>query len=104
MAYATGRFLSLVIMCHRARHLTLMGRYSHTFRNERGVTETKDAILNDEDKVWVEVRHMHMKDALDKLIEAFKQYQGSEGGGSGCAPYYYLGSTRDLALTEHVAR
>jgi syntaxin-binding protein 1 len=62
-----------------------MGRGRHTFRNEREITETKEAILNDEDKVWVEVRHMHMKDALDKLIEAFKQYEGSESGGSGCA-------------------
>lgn len=37
--------------------------------------ENVDAALTEEDKVWVELRHMHMKDALDRLILAFKQHQ-----------------------------
>lgn len=35
--------------------------------------------LSDDDKVWVEVRHMHMKDALDKLIMDFKAYANEHG-------------------------
>lgn len=42
-------------------------------------------MLSDEDKVWVEVRHMHMKDALDKLIADFKAYAGEHGGTFGGA-------------------
>jgi len=57
--------------------------FSHSFRNEKGEMEEVDAILNDDDKVWTDVRHMHMKDALDRLIEAFKQYSNEHGGGKG---------------------
>lgn len=57
--------------------------HRHAFRNEEGVVEENEAILSDEDKVWVDVRHMHMKDALDKLIEAFKQFT-NEHNANGC--------------------
>lgn len=53
--------------------------YSHSFRNEKGEMEEIDAILNDDDKVWTDVRHMHMKETLDRLIEAFKQYSNEHG-------------------------
>lgn len=36
--------------------------------------------LTDADNVWTEVRHMHMKDALDKLIADFRVYAGEHGG------------------------
>lgn len=52
----------------------------YTFTNEQGVEEEKVAVLSEEDKVWCEVRHMHMKDALDKLIADFKSYAGEHGG------------------------
>ncbi|GAA6041593.1 hypothetical protein JCM8097_007759 [Rhodosporidiobolus ruineniae] len=55
-------------------------RYRHSFTNEQGALEEKEAVLSDDDKVWVEVRHMHMKDALDKLIADFKAYAGEHGG------------------------
>jgi syntaxin-binding protein 1 len=41
--------------------------------------EEKEHTLGEEDKVWVEVRHMHMKDALDKLITDFKSYASEHG-------------------------
>lgn len=50
--------------------------YKHSFRNAAGVLEEKDVILTEEDEIWAETRHMHMKDALDKLIADFKQYAG----------------------------
>ncbi|KAK4057754.1 RHO1 GDP-GTP exchange protein 2 [Microbotryomycetes sp. JL221] len=51
-----------------------------------GADEEKEAVLDEDDKVWAEVRHMHMKDALDKLIADFRSYAGEHGskfGGSG---------------------
>lgn len=53
--------------------------------NEQGAEEEQEAVLSDSDKVWVEVRHMHMKDALDKLIADFKAYAGEHGGTFGGA-------------------
>lgn len=41
--------------------------------------EEVDAVLSDDDKVWTDVRHMHMKEALDRLIEAFRQYSSEHG-------------------------
>lgn len=67
-----------------SRSLTRNCRY--TFKNAQGGTEEKEALLNDDDSVWKEVRHMHMKDALDKLILDFKNYAGEHGskfGGEG---------------------
>ena len=86
-------------MCHDLLHLDESGKYqfvclfvlhssglisvalrSHTFRNESGQDEEADMVLNDDDKVWIDVRHMHMKDALDRLIEAFRQFSSEQGG------------------------
>ena len=45
--------------------------------------EEHDAVLNDDDKVWTDVRHMHMKEALDRLVEAFRQYTSEHGPSNG---------------------
>ncbi|KAI0117754.1 Sec1 family protein [Nemania sp. FL0031] len=36
--------------------------------------EEKDIELTDKDKVWVENRHMHMKDTIDKLMGDFQKF------------------------------
>ena len=64
------------------------GVCSYAFRNAAGTMEEKEAILTDDDKVWTEIRHMHMKDALDKLVADFKAYAGDHNGqfgSEGCA-------------------
>jgi syntaxin-binding protein 1 len=72
---------------------------SHSFRNEEGQLEENEAVLSDEDKVWVDVRHMHMKDALDKLIDAFKQFT-NEHNANGCAASSYSTDGGDAAQDE----
>lgn len=62
-------------------------KYQYSFRNAQGAMEDKEVLLSEEDSVWKEVRHMHMKDALDKLILDFKNYAGEHGdkfGNEGC--------------------
>ncbi|GAA5975062.1 hypothetical protein JCM11641_000015 [Rhodosporidiobolus odoratus] len=71
-------------------------RYRHEFTNEQGALEEKEAVLSDEDKVWVEVRHMHMKDALDKLIADFKAYAGEHGGTFGGSGTTSLNDMKDM--------
>lgn len=51
-------------------------RYHHSFRNNLGVMEEKDVELTEEDEIWLETRHMHMKDCLDKLVADFQKYAG----------------------------
>jgi syntaxin-binding protein 1 len=50
--------------------------YRHTFRNGAGALEEKEVLLTEEDEIWAETRHMHMKDALDKLVADFQKYAG----------------------------
>ncbi|KAK4701832.1 hypothetical protein P7C70_g4396, partial [Phenoliferia sp. Uapishka_3] len=57
--------------------------YKYRFRNAEGQLEEKEAVLSNEDNVWNEVKHMHMKDALDKLIKDFKEYAGEHGQRAG---------------------
>ena len=60
--------------------------------------------MSDEDKVWVEVRHMHMKDALDKLIADFKAYAGEHGGTFGGASVFLFPSAPSLRLIPRTDR
>ena len=50
--------------------------YKHNFRNAAGMLEEKEVLLTEEDEIWAETRHMHMKDALDKLVADFQKYAG----------------------------
>lgn len=36
--------------------------------------EEKEMVISDKDKIWVENRHRHMKDTLDKLISDFQKF------------------------------
>lgn len=70
-------------MCNDLLPIVDGSSYRHTFRNEKGEDETIEAVLTDDDKVWTDIRHMHMKDALDTLVAAFKQFNAEHGGPAG---------------------
>ncbi|RSH93130.1 vacuolar sorting protein VPS33/slp1 [Saitozyma podzolica] len=59
--------------------------YRYKYTNTIGGTEEKEALLDDEDPVWVSVRHLHMKDAIDTLMTNFnrfaQEHAGFRGGG-----------------------
>lgn len=67
-------------MCHDLLDIGEEGDYHYSFRTAEDDIEEKSAILNDKDTIWTSVRHMHMKDALDKLINEVKAYAGEHGG------------------------
>lgn len=45
----------------------------YTFRSATGVEE-KNATLDEKDEIWTSVRHMHMKDTIDKLMQDFNKF------------------------------
>ncbi|KAI1434443.1 Sec1 family protein [Xylaria sp. CBS 124048] len=45
-----------------------------TFNEGTPEAEEKDIELTDKDKVWVENRHQHMKDTIDKLMSDFQKF------------------------------
>ncbi|KAM0753201.1 Sec1-like protein [Meredithblackwellia eburnea MCA 4105] len=70
--------------------------YKYSFRNNEGQLEEKEAILSNDDPVWNEVKHMHMKDAMDKLIADFKAYAGEHGSRFGAQGSTSLNDMRDM--------
>ena len=45
--------------------------------------EDKTATLSDSDNVWTELRHMHMREAIDKLMADFNQFLTDNAGVKG---------------------
>ena len=45
----------------------------YKFHSAAGVEEKK-ATLDDKDDIWTSVRHMHMKDTIDKLMQDFNKF------------------------------
>ena len=62
--------------------------YRYTYENTVGGKEEKIAELNDLDPVWVSVRHLHMKDAIDTLMTNFGKFAQEHAGFRGSAECY----------------
>ena len=41
-------------------------------------------MLSDADTVWTDVRHMHMREAIDKLMADFNKFMQDNGVFKGC--------------------
>ncbi|TFK74997.1 Sec1-like snare protein [Pluteus cervinus] len=48
--------------------------YMYKFQSSVGTYEDKTATLSDSDSVWADVRHMHMREAIDKLMADFNKF------------------------------
>jgi syntaxin-binding protein 1 len=46
----------------------------YKFQSSLGAYEDKTAILSDDDAVWTAVRHLHMREAIDKLMTDFNKF------------------------------
>jgi syntaxin-binding protein 1 len=58
-------------------------RFSYKFQTAAGVHEDKAATLSDADNVWTDVRHMHMREAIDKLMGDFNKFLEENAGFKG---------------------
>ncbi|EPQ56577.1 Sec1-like snare protein [Gloeophyllum trabeum ATCC 11539] len=54
-------------------------KYTYKFQSSLGSFENKTATLTDEDTVWTDVRHMHMREAIDKLMADFNKFMQDNG-------------------------
>ncbi|KAF8630461.1 hypothetical protein AX15_002910 [Amanita polypyramis BW_CC] len=50
------------------------GKYTYKFQSSAGTYEDKTATLSDTDSVWTDVRHLHMREAIDKLMSDFNKF------------------------------
>ncbi|KAF9802173.1 hypothetical protein IEO21_09958 [Rhodonia placenta] len=58
-------------------------KYTYKFQSAQGTFEDKTATLSDADSVWTAVRHMHMREAIDKLMADFNQFMQDNAGFKG---------------------
>ena len=58
-------------------------KYTYKFQSAAGTYEDKTAVLSDADSVWTEIRHMHMREAIDKLMADFNQFMQDNAGFKG---------------------
>ncbi|KAH8075867.1 Sec1-like protein [Cristinia sonorae] len=57
-------------------------KYVYKFQNAVG-TEDKVAVISDADTTWTEIRHMHMAEAINKLMADFNQFMVDNAGFKG---------------------
>jgi syntaxin-binding protein 1 len=74
--------VSLSCVCFLLSYL-LLCRYK--FQSSVGAYEDKTAVLSDVDTVWTDVRHLHMREAIDKLMADFNKFMTDNAGFKGCA-------------------
>lgn len=55
-------------------------RYKYKYTNTLDGLEDKVAELTEQDPVWVSVRHLHMKDAIDTLMTDFGKFAQEHAG------------------------
>ena len=55
----------------------------YKFQSSVGAFEDKTATLSDADTVWTDVRHMHMREAIDKLMGDFNKFMQDNAGFKG---------------------
>jgi len=55
----------------------------YKFQSSIGAYEDKTATLSDSDSVWTEVRHMHMRETIDKLMADFNKFIQDNAGFKG---------------------
>ncbi|KAI0718834.1 Sec1-like protein [Fomitopsis betulina] len=58
-------------------------KYGYKFQGAAGQFEDKVAVLSDADNVWTELRHMHMREAIDKLMADFNRFMQDNAGMKG---------------------
>ncbi|KAH7927330.1 Sec1-like protein [Leucogyrophana mollusca] len=58
-------------------------KYTYKFQSSVGSYEDKNATLSDADTVWTTVRHMHMREAIDKLMADFNKFMEENAGFKG---------------------
>ncbi|CAG8444162.1 14353_t:CDS:10 [Ambispora leptoticha] len=49
-------------------------KYEYNYTDSNGELATKEAILDETDKVWVEIRHKHMQECIEKLMKDVRDF------------------------------
>ncbi|KAF8552421.1 Sec1-like protein [Imleria badia] len=70
-------------MCNDLLPIDNGTKYTYKFQSSVGAYEDKTATLAETDTVWTTVRHMHMREAIDKLMADFNKFMEENAGFKG---------------------
>ncbi|KDQ12984.1 hypothetical protein BOTBODRAFT_133850 [Botryobasidium botryosum FD-172 SS1] len=70
-------------MCNDLLDIEDGKKYRYKFQSSHGAYEDKLATLSDTDNVWTELRHMHMRETIDKLMADFNKFMEENAGFKG---------------------
>ena len=67
---------SLLVLVVQRTFFPQKNRFDQFFnqKNAKGIYEAEVVILDENDTVWTDVRHMHMREAIDKLMADFNKF------------------------------
>jgi syntaxin-binding protein 1 len=57
-------------------------KYQHEYHQADGSIGTTDVVLDEEDKVYASIRHLHIAECSDRLIEKFNQFMQENKAGN----------------------
>ncbi|CAG8502725.1 19763_t:CDS:2, partial [Racocetra fulgida] len=49
-------------------------KFTYSYVGQDGSSATREALLDESDNIWVDVRHKHMKDCIDQLMTDFNKF------------------------------
>jgi syntaxin-binding protein 1 len=58
-------------------------KYSYEYVQEDGLTASKEIVLDEQDSVYTSIRHMHIANTTEKLIESFNEFIAQNKGAGG---------------------
>ncbi|KAG9312992.1 Sec1-like protein [Chiua virens] len=70
-------------MCNDLLQIEDGTKYTYKFQSSIGAYEDKTATLSETDTVWTTVKHMHMREAIDKLMADFNKFLEENAGFKG---------------------
>ncbi|KAH0836670.1 Sec1 family-domain-containing protein [Lanmaoa asiatica] len=70
-------------MCNDLLPIEDGAKYTYKFQSSLGAYEDKTATISETDTVWTTVRHMHMREAIDKLMADFNKFMEENAGFKG---------------------
>lgn len=58
-------------------------KYSYEYTQEDGTSKEVDITLNEQDTVYTSIRHMHIANTTEQLIDDFNKFVAENKGSSG---------------------
>ena len=58
-------------------------KYSYEYVQEDGLTASKEIVLDEQDSVYTSIRHMHIANTTERLIESFNEFIAQNKGSGG---------------------